>query len=862
MRKSNIFILLFVFPLLICAQNISIRQAMDIIQKKHDLFFVYDSSLDIENIYSDSSFVGLSADKALESIFKNTPIKYKRRKNNVLLKACKKNSKNEYIVNGTIVDGDREPLINVSIYDMETQSGILTDERGWYSMFLSEGHHKLKITCFGCKTIIADIDLSGNMRRDFVMTNEIELPEVMVTGDMNSPLLTTQTGKKTLTHNDLNREFSLLSSPDLIKTLQRTSGVSTGVELASGLFVHGGNCDENMFLLDGSSLYQTNHSLGLFSSFNTDIIKNVDFYKSGFPARYSGRVSSITDIRTKDGNMQNVRGLLSFGMIDGRLLVEGPLWKERTSFCVAMRRSWIDLLLKPTCSLLNSSNEDGEKYSYGYAFHDINAKITHRMKGDGSLWLSVYSGNDCYSIEDNSTWSSYVTNTKNEFKWGNFNATIGMNLHSGKLTETIAGVFTYSHSLHNYDEEDAYHADNNIVFRNSLDINKNRTRLYDMGVKTDFTWKPSTFHTVHFGLGYLNHIFNPQTITQSFFFNNPDGSADSLNNEIINKTASNECSVYFEDEMRLTSTMSMNVGCSYTNFVVEKHFYNIFDPRIAFKVQVKDNLSFKMSYTNMSQSIHRIASSFLEMPMDFWIPTTAKIPPTKSKQVSAGIYSTFGKKLTISMEGYYKKTSNILQYNKWMGIQPSAACWDKHITEGKGRSWGVELDAEFKSNKMSASLAYTLSWSERFFPELCNKWFYDQFDNRHKINIAFNYNFNNNISLYTVWTFHDGNKFTLPTSCIPMPQMPDESENIENGYVYTEPNNFKLPAYHRLDIGMNFKHYTKKGKERIWNVSIYNAYCHLNTMYVQLKHNEDGSFSAKSKGFVPIIPSISYTVKF
>ena len=215
-------------------------------------------------------------------------------------------------------------------------------------------------------------------------------------------MLSTQTGKRTFTAADINTEFSLLSSPDLIKTLQHTSGVNGGVELASGLYVHGGNGDENLFLLDGSPLYQTNHSLGLFSAFNSDIIKNVDFYKSGFPARYSGRISSITDVRTRDGNMEKVQGTFSIGLLDGRIQVEGPIWKNRTSFNVALRRSWIDLLMKPTFALLNSQKEDGEKYTFGYAFHDFNAKITHRLNQNNFIWMSVYSGNDNYSIRDKS----------------------------------------------------------------------------------------------------------------------------------------------------------------------------------------------------------------------------------------------------------------------------------------------------------------------------------------------------------------------------------------------------------------------------------------------------------------------------
>lgn len=855
------------FTLMLCLYSISamsqrtIKQQMLMIQNKYQVYFVYDANLCLEVQVQGEQLMQGPLKKVLNNTFAGTKISYKVRGRNILLKA-EKNLAVRYAVRGKITELSGEPIINAMIYDTTTGQGTFSNEKGYYIIYLPPGTHRLRFSCLGKKEETCAFELNQNRVMDLVLDSSINLSEVVVHGNRNVAMLTTQTGKRTFTADDINTEFSLLSSPDLIKTLQRTSGVNSGVELTSGLYVHGGNGDENLFLLDGSPLYQTNHSLGLFSAFNSDIIKNVDFYKSGFPARYSGRISSITDVRTRDGNMQKIHGTYSIGLLDGRIQVEGPIWKNRTSFNVALRRSWIDLLLKPTYALLNTKRDDGEKYTFGYAFHDMNAKITHRLNSNNSVWLSVYSGYDNYSIQDKSSWSGYITDTHNKFNWGNLNITLGSDLVlSHTLNTSLAAICSYSHSLHNSAEDDTYHYDD-VVRRNSLDLQKNQTKMMDMGGKIDFRWSPAASHRIRFGGSYTHHSFRPQTTQQSFYFGDPSERVDTTKIETSCNASSDEATAYMEDEITLTSKLSTNLGCSYTLTKVKGKTYHLLDPRFALKYQATENLSLKTSYTHMSQSIHRIVSTFLELPTDFWVPTTIDIQPTQSHQVVGGVYSQFNNSFSLSVEGFYKSTQHLLQYRNWMGLQPPAATWNKNVTDGKGRSYGLELDASYHSSRFATTFAYTLSWSKRFFPELHSNWFADQFDNRHKIDIATRYQINNKISIFAEWTLHSGNRITLPVASVSQPQLPGDIGGGEMDYLYSEPNNFKLPAYHRLDIGANFRTTTKRGNERIWNISIYNAYCHLNTMYIKVHKMDDGNFSAKCKGFIPIIPSISYTLKF
>ena len=727
-------------------------------------------------------------------------------------------------------------------------------------LHLAVGMHRLRVSSVGCASDTLLLQVHRDTEYDIRLATMAELQEVVVTEDLNSPVLTTQTGKRTFTPADINNGFALLSSPDLVKTMQRTSGVNAGVDLASGLYVHGGGNDENLFLLDGTPLYQTNHSLGLFSAFNSDIIKNVDFYKSGFPARYSGRISSITDIRTRDGNMERLHGAFSLGLLDGRMQVEGPIVKGRTSFNLSLRRSWIDVLLRPACALA-SSGSDTDKDDIGYLFYDFNAKVTHRLAGGSMLWASVYSGRDSYLVDHKDMWNTNTNDTKNRFAWGNTTVTFGSDITlSPTLYMQAMLTATYSHSRQKYHETDYDDIDTRMRRLNYIDMRLNRTQMADIGAHADFTYTPAHGQRLHFGASLTRHQFRPQTTREAFYFGDPATGCDTTDVSSRVNVVSHEATFYAEDEMRLTGRLSANIGASLTFTAVKGRTYTMFDPRLAVKWQMGACASVKLSYTHMSQSIHRMASSFLEMPTDFWVPTTDKIRPTQSHQWAAGVYAQPSPRLTVSVEAYYKHTVHLLQYRNWMGLQPSATNWDRDVADGCGRAYGIEGDAAYTHGGTTVQAAYTLSWSRRLFGDIYPSWYDDQFDNRHKIDISVRHDFSRRLSVYAAWTYHSGNRTTMPVGYAVGPTLPGSSYNAD--YIYDRPNNFRLPAYHRLDVGANFRRVTRRGRERVWNVSVYNAYCHLNTMYVDVRLGDNGQFCAKCRGYVPLIPSVSYTLKF
>jgi outer membrane receptor for ferrienterochelin and colicin len=726
---------------------------------------------------------------------------------------------------------------------------------------------------------VEKLNLSKDMHHNMALRVDGKLPEVVVDGDLNSPLLTTQTGKRSFSNKDIKTEFALMSSPDVVKTLQRVSGVAEGQELASGLYVHGGNGDENLFLIDGTPLYNTNHALGLFSSFNADVVKNVDFYKSGFPARYGGRLSSVVDVRTADGNMNQFHGAYRIGLLDASVQFEGPIQKGKTSYNIGMRRSWLDLLSRP---LTKAFSDPDEKLSIGYYFMDLNAKVTHRFNDRSKIDLSLYHGKDSWDVTDDmddskGDWyhegDSYNKElTKTQLNWGNFNVALNWNyLFSPKLFANFTAVYSHNRSkLYSLDNDrEIYPQTKNERVWSHLEHGYTST-IYDAGYRTAFDYRPNPRHHIRFGHDYTMHLFRPQTVMQLDYMGGGSGAEmDTIRVNSTNRHVSHEWSAYAEDEICLSDKWSLDAGFHLGLFhISDKNFFNI-DPRFALKYQWSHAVSLKASFTQMTQYVHKISNSYLDLPTDYWVPTTKDLKPMRSYQIAAGIYAQPNRHWILSLEGYYKLSKHLLQYSSWLGIEPPAENWDSQVMDGKGLFYGLEADATYRTNHLTLSGSYTLSWNKRKYDEFYQDWYYDKYDNRHKLNLSLRYDFNRKVSCYAVWSYHSGNHATVPTQIAALPGLPDGGNRYPGSwwnsasFVYAIPNNLTLPAYHRLDLGFDFHHVTKHGHERIWNLSIYNAYCHLNSMYVKVDYDEKTKrFRAKNKGFVPIIPSFSYTIKF
>lgn len=865
MNKLMIFILFACTYLPLNAQTktvSTVREQMELVQKLHHVNFVYDSSLNLDIIYQGRSILNLNLEASLQELFGATDIKWELRNKYVLLK-----KRSKFTISGYVLQKNGEPLINATIRDVESKTGTLSNEYGFFSLTLLEGKHTLRITYIGFGEKVESVDLNRNILLKVYLKEDYSLDEVLVVGDLNSPINTTQTGKVSFNAHDLRTEYALFSSSDVVKTLQSLPGVASGTEMLSGLYVHGGNNDENLFLLDGTPLYQVSHLGGLFSAFNTDIIKNIDFYKSGFPARYGGRLSSVVDVRTNDGDLKEYHGTFSMGLLDGRIQYEGPIIKNRTSFNIAMRRSWLEAFSAPAFYFRNKSNSD-DKITGKYAFHDINAKLTHYFSDISKVYISFYTGNDMLKINNKQIFNDYTEDSDEELyrtnfnlQWGNATTAIHWNYRlSPKLFVNITGVYSRSRSSFNYKKEEQFLNEGEIMRLTSVE-RYNRSIIDDAGYRLEFDYRPGASQHIRMGSNYLFHAFHPQSRILNEYSGN-EMQVDTLRNSSYHFYRGHEFTLFAEDDIALGREWRLNIGMHYTMFKVTDKTYHEVEPRAAIRYLLNEHTALKLSYTEMSQFMHLLSSTYLNFPTDYWVPSTSNIHPMRSRQFAAGLYMRLPYQVNLSVEGFYKTMNHILEYDGKNQLAPSVENWEADVKRGKGRAYGVELALSRHVLKTSMNFSYTLSWSKRKFDDIYRGWYANKFDNRHKINISVRHQLTQQIEAYAAWNYHSGNKITVPSQYIESPALPGINGKKPGQWVYEEPNNATLPAYHRLDLGVNFRKVTKRGFERIWNISIYNAYCRMNVLYAKVDDLSAGKFTSKATGVFPIIPSFSYTLKF
>lgn len=865
MNKLMIFILFACTYLPLNAQTktvSTVREQMELVQKLHHVNFVYDSSLNLDIIYQGRSILNLNLEASLQELFGATDIKWELRNKYVLLK-----KRSKFTISGYVLQKNGEPLINATIRDVESKTGTLSNEYGFFSLTLLEGKHILRITYIGFGEKVESVDLNRNILLKVNLKEDYSLDEVLVVGDLNSPINTTQTGKVSFNAHDLRTEYALFSSPDVVKTLQSLPGVASGTEMLSGLYVHGGNNDENLFLLDGTPLYQVSHLGGLFSAFNTDIIKNIDFYKSGFPARYGGRLSSVVDVRTNDGDLKEYHGTFSMGLLDGRIQYEGPIIKNRTSFNIAMRRSWLEAFSAPAFYFRNKSNSD-DKITGKYAFHDINAKLTHYFSDISKVYISFYTGNDMLKINNKQIFNDYTEDSDEELyrtnfnlQWGNATTAIHWNYRlSPKLFVNITGIYSRSRSSFNYKKEEQFLNEGEVMRLTSVE-RYNRSIIDDAGYRLEFNYRPGASQHIRMGSNYLFHAFHPQSRILNEYSGN-EMQVDTLRNSSYHFYRGHEFTLFAEDDIALGREWRLNIGMHYTMFKVTDKTYHEVEPRAAIRYLLNEHTALKLSYTEMSQFMHLLSSTYLNFPTDYWVPSTSNIHPMRSRQFAAGLYMRLPYQVNLSVEGFYKTMNHILEYDGKNQLAPSVENWEADVKRGKGRAYGVELALSRHVLKTSMNFSYTLSWSKRKFDDIYRGWYANKFDNRHKINISVRHQLTQQIEAYAAWNYHSGNKITVPSQYIESPALPGINGKKPGQWVYEEPNNATLPAYHRLDLGVNFRKVTKRGFERIWNISIYNAYCRMNVLYAKVDDLSAGKFTSKATGVFPIIPSFSYTLKF
>lgn len=867
-------------------QKASVREILDEIQKQTGVTFSYESSLlsGLQKTTFRADDEALTV--CLTRLFANLPVVYKMTGNVVVLKRKPK----QVTVSGFVRDKrSAESLIGASVYEAHSRVGTASNNFGFFSLTLPPGNITIRSSYIG---YTSHQHILNGLERDTVLTIELEpsasLQEVVITGQSNDKqsVLSTQMGALEINQQTIRSTPVMFGEADIIKTLQLTPGVSAGTEGTAGMYVRGGNVDENLFLIDGNPVYQINHIGGIFSAFNPEAISGMDFFKSGFPSRYGGRLSSVVDVHTKEGNMKEYHGSASIGLISGNLNFEGPIIKDRTSFNIGLRRTWLDVLSAPAVAIANKiTKKDGTRLRARYAFHDLNLKVNHIFNDRSRMYLSLYNGNDVLKggstdFPDQDSDNNYNYDSDVSLRWGNIMATAGWTyVFNNRLFGKVSGVFTRYHSRLRNTEHDVVGNEGDEDYSDSFRENETNTGITDFGLRTSFDYLPASAHHIRFGGDYLVHRFHPEYNRSVAYEKNEETSVE-IGQEFANDLLwGHEAGVYAEDDWTLSSAVRLNAGLRFSLFNVQGKTYTGLEPRVSLRWLLDDNLSFKASYSRMNQYVHLISNSFISLPTDAWMPVTRKLKPLISDQVSAGFYYNLNKEYNFSVEGYYKTLDNLLEYRDGHTFTPSFVNWEDKLTAGEGRSYGAEFMVRKETGRTTGWVGYGLSWSDRQFDELNQGARYPaRFDNRHKLNIVVMHKISPKVELSAAWSYASGNHVTLslenyyengtgsPTNNDN--HYMDASESID---YYEGRNNYQLPAYHRLDLGIKIYRPKKKGRMGIWTVSIYNVYSRMNPFMIYKSDKtvpDPGSSYGKNVpvfktiGIMPIIPSISYTYKF
>jgi hypothetical protein len=750
-----------------------------------------------------------------------------------------------------------ENLYGVTVYDTVSKQGTTSNEYGFYSLTIPKKDAFVRVSYFGLVTQYVFVP-KDRTEFNFQLSEFQDIEEVVVSSEgTKRSVESTNTGTMELSLDKVEKLPVLLGEKDVFKILQLLPGVKTGGEGSSGLYVRGGGPDQNLILLDGVPVYNASHLFGFFSVFNSDALSSVTMIKGGFPARYGGRISSVLDMRMKEGNLKhyNVEG--SVGIISSRILVEGPLIKNKTAFAFSARRTYLDALVRPFMK------EDVG----GYYFYDLNAKIHHKINEKHHLYLSGYFGLDKAFIKSrennfyNEDGDEITRNNESKLAWGN---TIGALRWNYRVRPKLFVNTTLTYSKYNFqigfkDEEITSYAGSGIGFEESFEFGY-LSGIEDFSLKSDFTFIPSPNHNMKFGVGNIYHIFSPGVNYAKVSGLSIDQNQDTTYGSRLQ--FSNEMSFYFEDDFTINTRLKVNFGVHNTLFFTEGRNYFKPQPRLNANYMLTENSSFKLGLSRTAQFLHLLSNTGIGLPTDLWVPATSIIKPITANQISIGYNQEIKREYNFVVEAYYKKMNNLIQYKEGVGFIELSDEWQDRVEVGQGWSYGIEFFVEKRKGKFSGWIGYTLSWAERQFDNLNEgRKFYYRYDRRNDVSVALTYDINKSWDFGLVFVFGTGNAVTLGSQNYSIAPQISNLIYANNINYFSQLNDYRMPAYHRMDVGFNRKK-EKKWGETITSFSAYNVYNRMNAFFIYEGVNKNGNPALMQISLFPIIPSISWKFKF
>ena len=855
---------------------------MEQLRKSYGIHFIYDASLQgaLSATRTPSTLPStLPLEEALRQTFDGTAVNWQLRGNNVVLKGAPAAPRTRrYAISGHITDAETgETLIGAGI--LSGQTGAVTNEFGFYSLPLPAGRHQLRVAYIGYEQVAVELDLQRDTVLNFALRSSEELAEARIVARKDAGLQSTYLGSLQVPLVQIRSTPLLFGEADLVKALQLLPGVQGGQEGLSGLYVRGGGPEENLVMLDGVSVYNMDHMLGLFSIFQPEAVKDVTLYKGSFPARYGGRISSIVDIRTNDGNMKETHGSLTVGVLNDRFHLEGPIVKDKLSYSLSAR-GLHTVFAEPVMRLFLK-----DEY-YNYFFYDLNGKLTWRATDKDRFYLSLYQGADnggCdvteqeeeyYSPDGTFYHAAYEADNYLATSWGSTVGALRWNhIFNGKLfsnTTLFVNRYRMRMDVDAREKNTIHGVEDETTFKGTY-----RSGIRDFGARTDFDWTPTPSHLVKFGADYTRHDFLPET---AIFLEDQEETEDTR--PYTGKHYyGNDASLYVEDNISLGNHFTLNPGLRLTWFNTQGRDYFSLQPRFAFKAGLDNGLSFKAGYSRMAQYVHLLSSTIIALPLDLWVPITKDIQPVKADHYSVGFYYDGLPGWEFSVEGYWKEMYNLMEYKEGVQFVFTSDGWENQAETGRGRAVGLEFFVQKTAGKTTGWISYTLSRSERWFPDgsinLGRPYPY-RYDRPHAFNLTLNHKFSEKVDVSLSWIFASGSTMTLAeraTVVISPAELgrSGASPQLEQYNYVSSRNNYRLPPSHRLNLGVNLRHRTRRGNEAVWNFSLYNAYNAMNPNFIldgekwvtRYESEDIQKVRVLSKlTILPIIPAFSYTYNF
>jgi hypothetical protein len=758
-----------------------------------------------------------------------------------------------HTISGYVRDAQSgESLISASVYDKKTLSGSSTNTFGFYSVTLGRDTVQLIYSYVGYQPLT----IKFLLRKDTVI-NAALLPalldEVVITSNRSEHIEETQMSSVSVSMQTVKEVPAMLGEVDVLKVLQLLPGVQSGSEGGSGLYVRGGGADQNLILLDGVPVYNVSHLFGFFSVFNADAINKVELVKGGFPARYGGRLSSVIDVNMKDGNMSKIKGEGSVGLIASKFSLEGPLKKDKASFIISARRTYLDIIARPFIKAAN----DGDGVA-GYYFYDLNTKLNYKLNERNRIFLSTYAGHDkAYSrfkSDDTSDDGQTRWTSRSEFglQWGNIITALRWNhVVNPKLFSNVTATYSrYRFKIFNEGKETTQSPSGTETTEYGAEY---FSGIRDWALKADLDFLPTPNHYVRFGASAILHKFTPGV----FAYRSNVESDTTLGADPKDAI---EYALYLEDDFKASRNFKINAGLHASGFSVDGTFYSSLQPRISARYLVSEDWSVKASYSTMAQFIHLLTNAGLGLPTDLWVPATKRIPPQRSSQVAVGAVHNISPTYDITVEGYYKQMRNLIEYKDGATFIHLDNDWQDKVVVGEGESYGAEVLLRKNLGNFTGWVGYTLSWTNRTFKEInFGKTFPYKYDRRHDVSVAMTHSWNKKRDFSLVWVYGTGNAVSLPVASY---QGYDPYGYYNEVQHYEGRNGFRMRSYHRLDLSVSFWKQLKWG-ERRWTIGVYNAYNRKNPFYMDIDYDpKTEKKRVVEYAIFPIVPSITYGVKF